>query len=47
LVIGGAGGQIKFPQDDAMDFETASVGATWLREREGQKYLVATRLKEE
>lgn len=47
LVIGGAGGQIKFPQDDAMDFETAFAGATWLREREGQKYLVATRLKEE
>lgn len=47
LVIGAAGGQIKFPQDAAMDFEPSPAGATWLREREGQKYLVATRLKEE
>lgn len=47
LVIGTAGGQIKFPQDEALDFEPAKAGVTWLRERDGQKYVIAARQKEE
>lgn len=46
LTIGGAGGSLKFPQETALDFEPAASGTTWLRERGGQKHLIAERQKE-
>lgn len=46
IVIGTPSGQVKLPQEDAIDFEPAASGATWIQEREGQKYLIATRQKE-
>ena len=44
IVIAQPGGQVTTPQNDALAFGGAAAGATWYRERDGMRHIVAARI---
>ncbi|MNL02650.1 hypothetical protein D3C87_1231640 [compost metagenome] len=44
LVIAQPGGQVTTPQSDALAFGDAASGASWYRERDGMRHIVAARI---